>query len=262
MGWEAAALIGSQVIGGISQYNENKAARKRQDAATNAGVALTQGANPVDSLIMQQLSKPNVGQDGFLQYLRSNPGGLKPYMFDSSQAFKQLQAQDAFTTQDQVNQLRASAGSLGERFGTGFASKEAMLRARIAAGLDARNAGIAQSSFNTALQYGSQGYAVGQQQNNALLGLLLSSQQGRTAQQLQALGLQAQPLPSSGNIIGQTGADIAQLWLLRSYLGGGGGGGGGNATAGTGGFWNPNPTGTPPWAPPPGSMSYSQPWWG
>ena len=257
MGFDPASLAllagaGSSIFGAISGYNENKAARKRQAAATDAGVALTQGSNPVDQLIMQKLSQPNVGQDGFLQYLRSNPNGLQPYMYDQSKAFKGLQAQDAYVTNDQVNQLRAGAGSLGERFGTGFASKEAMLRSRIAAGIDARNAGISQSSFNTALQYGQSGYAMGQQQNNSLLGLLLSSQQGRTGQQLQALGLAAQPLQSSGNPIGQGGVDIAQLLLLKQFLGGGSGGGTGPlppTTTPAGNFgapiWNPGAGWTP-----------------
>lgn len=227
MGLETALAIGAgaNVLGGILGYGEQRAARKRQENLGNQAQGLTQGPNQVDQLIMSQLSKPNTGQDGFLQMLRSNPNTLKPYMFNYSQAFQDLQSRDKFVLQDQLAGLRSSAGSLGERFGSGFAAKEGMLRARYGADISARNAGIAQNSFNTALQYGSQGYAMGQSQNNQLLQLLLSSQQGRTGQQLAALGIAGQPLPGTAGTIAQGGTDLAQLLVLGNYLRGSGGGG-------------------------------------
>jgi hypothetical protein len=254
MGVETALAIGagSSLVGSVLGYGEQRAARKRQERMSDQAINLTQGANPVDSLILQHLSRPNSGQDGFLQMLRNNPNALKPYTFDYSQAFKDLQARDQYTINDQVSGLRAGAGSLGERFGGGFASREALLRGRFGADISARNAGIAQSSFNNALQFGSQGYAVGQQQNNALLGLLLNSEQGRTQQQLAAMGMAAAPLPSTAGTIAQGGVDIAQLMLLGRYFGGTGGGGAGGATAGR--------ITTPPILP--SSTTYSQPWWG
>lgn len=252
MGIETAIAIGAgtQLLGSVLNYGEQRAARKRQQKAQDTGVQLTQGSNPVDQMILQQLSRPNTGQDGFLQMLRNNPNSLKPYMFNYSQAFQDLRANDRFNLQDQLAGLRTSAGSLGERFGSGFAAKEGMLRNRFAADISARNAGIAQNSFNTALQYGASGYALSQQmaqnQNAQLLGLLLNSQQGRTSQQLQALGLAGQPIQSNtGQQIAQGGSDIAQLLVLKNYFGGGGGG-----TIASGGGLMPS------------STTYSQPFWG
>lgn len=251
MGIETAIAIGagSSLVGSALQYGEQRAARKRQERMSDQAINLTRGPNAVDSMILQHLSRPNTGQDGFLQMLRNNPNSLKPYTFDYSQAFKDLQARDQFVLKDQLGGLRSSAGSLGERFGSGFAAKEAMLRSRFGADISARNAGIAQNSFNTALQFGQQGYAVGQQQNNALLGLLLNSQQGRTQQQLAAMGLASAPLPSTAGTIAQGGVDIAQLMLLGNYFKGG---------ASAGGMTSP------PIMPPqqPFTTTYSQPWWG
>lgn len=241
MGIETAAAIGAgaSLLNSVGGYAESRAARKRQGQAQDQALALTQGPNAVDQFIMGQLSKPNSGQDGFLQYLRSNPGGLKPFQYDQSQAFKGLQAQDNYTINDQVNQLRSSAGSLGQRFGSGFASKEAILRSRFGADISARNAGISQNSFNNALQFGLQGYGLGQQQQNGLLSLLLSSQQGRTGQQLQALGFGAQPLPSAVQPLAQGGTDIAQLLLLGNYLRNNPGGATSTPTAGTNTGYSP-----------------------
>jgi hypothetical protein len=226
MGIETAALLiggGSSIASGILNYGEQRAARKRTEKNQDAAVGLTQGPNAVDQLIMGQLSKPNSGQDGFMQYLRSTPGALKPYLYDQSAAFKGLQANDQFNINDQVNQLSAGAGSLGARFGSGFAAHDAMLRSRFAAGISARNAGISQSSFNTALQAAMSGYGMQQSQNNGLLGLLLQSQQGRTQAQLAARGLASAPLPGTAQSVGQSGIDVAQLMLLGKYFGGGAG---------------------------------------
>lgn len=202
MGVETAIAIGagSQLLGAGLQYGQNRAARKR-----------TEG---VDDLIKQNL---NSGQDSFLQYLRSNPTALKPFQFDASEAFKQLTAQDALETGDQVNALRAGTGSLGERFGSGFAAREAMLRSRIAAAHGARNAGISQSSFNNALNLGAADFNSTRSNQLALLQML----QGGAAQQ-QAFA--AGP-GSTGAMVGQTGGDIASLLTLLQYLNKGGGSG-------------------------------------
>ena len=226
MGVETALAIGAgtSAVGSLLSYGENRAARKRGEQASNQAQALTQGANGVDQLILSQFNKPNSGQDGYLQYLRSNPGALKPYQFDASQMFKDLQARDQFTINDQIAQLSAGAGSLGNRFGTGFANRSGMVRERFAADIAARNAGISQSSFNNALQFGQQGFSLAQNNQNQLLGLLLNSQQGRTSQQLQALGLgMSVPAGTSGQQLAQGGVDLAQLLLLGKAFGGGGG---------------------------------------
>lgn len=202
MGLETAAAvaIGSQLVGQGVSYFENRAARQRVNKLQS------QAAGVVG------LTPGNSGQDAYLQYLRANPGANAPFQFDASQAFQSLRAQDLLDTQDQVNQLRAGAGSLGARFGSGFAAREAMLRARIAASQGTRNAGIAQRGFEFASTAGSN--------------LFLQQR----AQQLQALGFTAGlPQPAGfGAQIGQTGSDIASLLMLMRYLGQSGGGGAAN----------------------------------
>lgn len=200
MGMETAALAiggGSSLLGSALQYGENRAARKR--------------ANQIQDQALGIANQPiNIGQDSFMQYLRANPNALQPFQFDTSNMFKALGRQDTQTIGDQVAQLRAGAGrgGLGERFGTGFASREALLRGRFATDISARNAGIQQSSFNTALQFGSQDY-------NANRALQLQALLGGRGQQLQALGLGAGiQMPSVGAGVSQGGTDIAQLLLL------------------------------------------------
>lgn len=230
MGVETAIAIGagSSLIGAGLQYGENRAARKRSKELNQQGSDIT--AAPLDSTtsINQTL---NTGQDSFLQYLRSNPTALKPFQFDASEAFKQLQANDALNIGDQADKLRAGAGSLGERFGSGFASQEAKLRARFAAGIGTRNAGIAQSSFDTALNAGMADYSGTRNNKLQLLQLLQGGELGRRQQQLAALGFgSGLPQPGSAGIVGQTGSDISQLLMLMNYFNKAGGAGGAGAS--------------------------------
>lgn len=216
--------IGTSLVGGAIQYGENRAARRRAINMQNQAIDLAGGNNYADinALLNQRL---NSGQDSFLQYLRANPKALQPFQFDTSSAFKALQAQDLQTTADQVAGLRSSVGSLGERFGTGFASREAILRSRLGSDIAARNAGIAQSSFQNALQAGLADFTGARQNQAQLLGMLLNSRQNQISQQLQALGLGAQiPVLGAGlgSQISGLGGDISQLLLLRQYLGGSG----------------------------------------
>ncbi len=211
-----AIAAGSQLLGGILSYGEQRAARRRQQQASDLA---STGYADIENMLT---SKINSGQDGFLQYLRANPNALKPFQFDASSAFKQLGVQDQQNTADQVAGLRSSVGSLGERFGSGFASREALLRARIAGGLDTRNAGISQSSFTNALQAGLTDYNARIGQSNNLLGILANVRSQSIGQQI---GLLTQPQPSFGATIAGTGGDIAQLLVLQNYLKGSGGAG-------------------------------------
>jgi hypothetical protein len=204
-----AIAAGSQILGGILSYGEQRAARRRQNQAMDLAAT---GYTDIENLINSRL---NSGQDSFLQYLRANPNALKPFQFDASSAFKQLQGQDIQNTADQVAGLRSSVGSLGERFGSGFASREAILRARIGVGLDARNAGISQSSFENALQAGLTDYNSRIGQNNQLIGILANLRSQSIGQQI---GLLTSPQPSFGATLAGTGGDIAQLMVLQNYL--------------------------------------------
>lgn len=209
MGLETALAIGagSQLLGSGLQYFENTAARKRASSVASQAQSITGAPLP---------GQTNSGQDSFLQYLRSNPTALQPFQFNTSQAFKDLQANDTANLNDQLATLSAGAGSLSDRFGTGFASKQALLQSRFAGDIAARNAGIAQSSFNTALSTGLQSFLSAQQnQTNAAL--------AQRAQQLQALGINV-PSTGAGQLVSQTGGDIAQLLTLLNYFKGQSGG--------------------------------------
>jgi len=227
MGFETAAgiAIGSQLVGTGLQYGENRAARRRQQQMQDRAIGLTSG-DPYAQINQLIQSRLNTGQDSFLQFLRANPNGLQPFQFDTSKAYQGLRAQDLQTTADQVAGLRSSVGSLGERFGTGFASREAILRSRLGSDIAARNAGIAQSSFQNALQAGLMDFSSSRQNQLGLLQLLSGNRQSGIGQQLQALGFGAQTTPTGlGQQIGQAGGDIGSLLILMRYLNSAGGGG-------------------------------------
>lgn len=225
MGIETALAIGagSQAVGGLLQYGENRAARKRASKASDQAMGIVSAPTGI-----------NIGQDSLLQMLRSNPSALKPFQFDSSTAFKDFAAQDALDLNDQLNAQSAGAGSLGKRFGSGFAASSALLRSRVLANRSARNAEIAQSSFNNALNFGFQD----QSQKIGLLQLMQNGVFQQRAQQLQALGLGASvPGTGAGQIVGQTGSDISTLLLLSQFLN--------NKKPGSTGGSVPTPTSTP-----------------
>lgn len=108
----------------------------------------------------------NTGQDAMLQLMRSNPGGQATReagldtnllslgkgdsAFDNSDLFKALAPIDQRGLDEQVAGLHASAGSLGQRFGTAMNEKEALLRSNIQNQTNARNAQIQSSSFENA----------------------------------------------------------------------------------------------------------------
>lgn len=222
MGVETALAIGGTLVGGAMQYGENRAARKRSQQVADQAANITGAPLSSTGAIQGAL---NSGQDSYLQYLRSDPNALKPFSFDASSAFKQLQGQDTQVINDQANALSAGAGSLGARFGSGFAAKDALLRGRFANDIAARNAGISQSSFNTALTAGMSDFQSKQNRQTQLLQLLSGNELAARGQQLQGLGLGAsQPYPSTGALVSQTGGDIASLMMLMKYLNGGGGG--------------------------------------
>lgn len=87
----------------------------------------------------------NAGQDSYMQLLKT---GGSP--FDTSKMFETLAPLDQRLIDQQVAQLQGSAGSLGARFGTANADREAMLRRDFTQNIAARNAGIQQQSYESA----------------------------------------------------------------------------------------------------------------
>lgn len=214
MGLETALAIGagSSVLGGVLQGIEGNQVRQRAK-----GIA-GNGNQDIMAQIQQFLGQQRAGgPDPFGAFLRSNPNALQPYSFDASKAFQMYGAQDKQNLTDALSTLSAGAGSLGARFGTGFADKQAVLQSRFLADQGARNAGIAQSSFYNALQAGMGSFQNAQNQQVGLLNLLLNARNTGVQNQMQALfGTQGQP--TAGQIVGQVGGGISQLAFLMPFL--------------------------------------------
>lgn len=214
MGLETALAIsaGSSILGGILQAREGS--RLRNQASNIAG----NGNQDIMSLIQGYLGQQRQnGPDPFGTYLRTNPAALAPYSFDLSKAYQGYQAQDKMNLTDALSTLSAGAGSLGARFGTGFAGKQAVLQSRFLADQGARNAGIAQSSFNTALGAAQSAFGNTQSQQTGLLSLLLSARNSGVQNQLAALGVGA-GAPTPGQIVSGVGGGIGSLAFLLPFL--------------------------------------------
>lgn len=168
-----------------------------QAQASQTGMPGTLGPaqlGSVGNVQAQQISAPgsvslgtpgfNTGQDSLMQLARGSS-------FDTSPEFAALNAQDQNNINEQVNQLRGSAGSFGQRFGSAMMKQEGTMRDQFATNIAARNAGISQQSFNDsanrqlsagqALQTGGIGYG-----GLNLQGQQFNVQSGQGAQQFNA----------------------------------------------------------------------------
>lgn len=154
----------------------------------------------------------NAGQDALLQMMRRDisaprDASIDPMLQSGTGSFNNSGLMDALKTQDQglldeqVNQLRGSAGSFGQRFGSQMMKQEGQMRNQFATNVAARNASLQQQSFESAANRSLQGAGIqagreqffGQQPfQNAQLqqGAAGMAQQGGF--QGQGMGLQAQ----------------------------------------------------------------------
>ena len=185
-----AAAIGAGVagagslLGAFGQYQAQNAQNKKQAYVQNAAQGMFQNSSSPFEIALQNLlngrqaptaiagdtgaidinsilGNVNPGNDALSQMLRSDPLSStttarlsqmmnNPAQFNASQAFAGLQAQDQLTTKNALTNLLGSFGGLGQRFGTSAQNQAGNTLANISAQLDARNAGIAQSSFSDA----------------------------------------------------------------------------------------------------------------
>jgi hypothetical protein len=235
VGLETAAalgLVGSQVFGAIGQDRSNARNLRAQQARQAQIQGMVQPyltpagqANPYSSMITDYLKNGvrgttptpvgteafNPGQDSLLQMMRSSPDyqanasldsalqgilGGKP--FDTTDQFSTLGALSDQDVQRQVAGLHASAGSLGQRFGTASGNAEGLLRSTAATNLAAQRAQIAQNAFNVNQQniLGAAGLAGGRE--GAMNNFVLQALQQRigAAQAAGQLGLQGRQLSS------------------------------------------------------------------
>jgi hypothetical protein len=184
----------------------------------------------------------NTGQDALLQIMRSDPmqrtlSGQE--RFDTSGLFAALEPMEQRAQRNALMQLRGSAGSLGQRFGTAFAGREADLLANMTEQAGARRAGISQQSYEAAQarrmqgmgQYAgmAQDYAGNSMAQQAqlmnLIQMMNAASMGRNQFNAGLAGMAAgiPQAPGFGGQIAQTGTDIATLMYLLKNRGGSGG---------------------------------------
>jgi hypothetical protein len=259
-----AAVAGGSLFGAVGQDRANarntRAAQQQQQMMRdyiNPYLTAPGQQNPYAALIQQFIGKgggmgataptpvgtegANAGQDALLQMMRASPDyqrdttldeTLKRLQtgtgFDTSKEFEALNAQDMLGLNQQVAGLHASAGSLGQRFGTAMGSNEARLRSQFLTNQGARNAQIAQGSFeaNRAAQLQAAGLAGGQNQflNNFLLQAAGQRQAAATA--AGQLGVQGRQIGSQEQQfnVGQQQAHQQFLnnFILQALMGAGG----------------------------------------
>lgn len=144
------------------------------------------------------LNQTNTGQDALMQFLRADPSKQTP--FDASSAFEMLKSNDARQQQGALEALNANFGSsIGSRFGSAARKSSSDLLANIAGQIGTRNAGIAQSSYESAANRSLQGQglnlqaAMGLNQNTGVLAqLLMANQQNQAGNRNYNLGAQGQ----------------------------------------------------------------------
>lgn len=236
MGLETAAALamgGSSLIGAIGQDRSNA----RNLRAQQQRIAQIQGmvqpyltpagqANPYSTMITDYLKNGvrgtgaptpvgteafNPGQDALLQMMRSSPSyqantsldaalegilGGKP--FDTTEQFNTLGALSQQDLAQQVAGLHASAGSLGQRFGTAGQGAEARLRSTAITNLAAQRAQIAQNAYNVNQQniLGAAGLAGGREGAMNQFVLQALQQRAAAAQAAGQLGLAGRQLTS------------------------------------------------------------------
>lgn len=233
----ALGLVGSQLFGAVGQDRSNAANLRAQQARQAQIQGMVQPyltpagtANPYSSMITEYLkngilgtpgssSAPapvgtegfNVGQDALSQMMRSSPGyqsnpqldtalggilGGKP--FDTTDQFGALGALSQQDLARQVAGLHASAGSLGQRFGTAGGNAEALLRSTSATNLAAQRAQIAQNAFNVNQQniLGAAGLAGTRESGMNQFVLQALQQRAAAAQAAGQLGLQGRQISS------------------------------------------------------------------
>ena len=174
---------------------------QQTDAPLAAMPSGTQGFNVGHDALMHA-ARARLGFQGdptLMSGLTSAASGRT--QFDNSELFKSLGRLDNQMLNEQVEALHGSAGSLGERFGTAMNQNEAMMRGNFMNQASARNAQIAQQSFEAAQARAMQGLGMlqGQNQFGNQFGLNALQAQMAAAGTLGSQGLQSQGMGLQNN---------------------------------------------------------------
>lgn len=198
------ALLGTglNIYGGVQQANaQNKKTQGITDAAT--GMFLPTVGIP------QTLASINPGNDALMQFLRADPSR----QFDTSGAFTALEANDQRQIDQAANSLRAGYAGLGQRFGTASQRQEGRLRDDFAAQIAARNAGIAQGSFEAAQSRSFNAAQLFSQLASGIYGQNVANNRD-----LLAIMAGLPPAGSAASAIGSGLTDIGQLIYVMNAL--------------------------------------------
>lgn len=227
-----------------------------------------QGSQPQVTAPAVGTQSYNAGQDGLLQAMNKqiNPTvdpslslglqqmGAGNSMFNNTDLFSALGVQDQTALDKQVSQLHASAGSLGQRFGTAMQQNEAMLRGNFLNDQSARNAQISSSSYENAQNRAAQALGTsaglqGQNQNfvlgSANYGLNAAQAAAQSMFQTQALNTQVGTTNAGNQLAANTtNADLINRILLANQQAGLQGGLANQGLAGQYGLANQNAANT------------------
>jgi hypothetical protein len=186
-----------------SGIQNQKNANAKTSHINNLAGAFLQNPNQNIQSILQRI---NPGQDSLMQFLRADPSRT----FDTSTAFGQLEANDNRQINNQASALRAGYSGLGQRFGTSAQRNEGRMRSDFASQIAARNAGLAQSSFES-----SQGRSMQAAQLLSQLSSGIYQQSGN--QNAQLLAIMA-GLPPQGSLATPIGTGMQDLGQLLQFL--------------------------------------------
>jgi hypothetical protein len=203
---------------GLSLWEQHQAGKAAKGNQAMAFGLMQPGQSEIEKLLQSFGSAaPNSSQDGFMQYLTNAAGaGAGRSLtelsdtgspFDNTELFRSLGVIDDQSINDQAMQLRAGAGSLGARFGSGFAQSEGLLRERGASSAAARRAGIAAQSYE-----GAQGRRL------SALDMLRGTYQGDQSNQMAQRSQMLQALLGAGGLESQRRGYNAGLFGLGSGM--------------------------------------------
>lgn len=174
----------------------------------------------------------NAGQDALLQMMRRDVGAprdasIDPMLqsgtasFDNSGLMNALKTQDQGLLDEQVNALRGSAGSFGERFGSDMRRREMDMRTQFATNVAARNAGLQAQSFEQAAGRNLQGAGLqaGREQFFGQMPLQNAQLQLGAAQAAQQGGFQQQGTDLQAQLANQQAGLQAQQFNVNANQG-------------------------------------------
>lgn len=212
--------IGSELLGGLAQQNQQKQNARAQQQQYNTALGAVSQPNAYQQMMQQWLGQQqgpqafnlgtqqgfNTGQDALMQMANRDPAAQ---MQQAQQFIGMLQPEQQLQGIQQMAALNAGVSGLGQRLGSAQALAQGRLGAQLAAQNNAQNAGIMQQLY-------SQGQ---QQQLSAAQGLgqfAQLAQQNAGQNNAQQLAFQQMMQGGYGQLLGAAGQQAGQLTGLQA----------------------------------------------